>query len=172
MLVEAAIKPILAVIGHRTLWEHSQEAAAVAQRFATSSGLISPSDAYLLGLVHDVGALLLALAPADAHASVRSLTASGCETPVAELLIFGTTHAQAGADVLRHWGMPEDYVNAVEHHHDPEVGGSTGAALLYLTEQWTEPNGDRLRDDRLEYSMAELNLNEVLPYKWGHALRH
>ena len=172
MLVEAAVKPIMTVVGHRTLWEHSQEAAAVAHRLALSSGLVPPSDAYLLGLVHDVGTLLLALAPAEARAALQSLIAGGCETPVAELLIFGTTHAHAGADVLRHWGMPEDYVAAVEYHHDPEVGGGAGAAILYLTEQWTEPDGDRLRDDRLEFSMSELNLSEVLPYKWEHALRH
>jgi HD-like signal output (HDOD) protein len=171
MLVEAALKPILAAVSHRRLWEHSLEAAAVAHRLATSSRMMAPSDAYLLGLVHDAGALLLALAPADARASLRSLTNAGCETPVAELLIFGTTHAQAGADVLRFWNMPEDYIDAVEHHHDPETGGGAGAALLYLTEQWTEPDGDRLRDDRLDYSLATLNLKEALPYKWDHALQ-
>ena len=165
MLVEAAMKPILAIIGHRRLWEHSLEAAAVAQRLAASSGLLKPSDAYLLGLVHDVGALLLSLAPADARAGVQALIAAGCETPVAELLLLGTTHAQAGADVLRYWGMPGDYVKAVEHHHDPEVAGGPGAALLYLAEQWTEPDGDRLRDDRLAYSLAALHLHEEKLYE-------
>ena len=171
ILVEAAIKPILAVVGHKTLWDHSLEAAAVAQRLATSSGLLRPSEAYLLGLMHDAGSLLLALTPADARAGFQALIAAGCETPVSELIMFGATHAQTGADVLRHWGMPDEYVTAVEHHHDPECGGGVGAAMLYLTEQWTEPNGDQLRDDRLEYSLESMNLCEALPYKWDHSLK-
>jgi hypothetical protein len=102
---------------------------------------------------------------------MQELVAAGCERSVAELLFFGATHGQAGADVLRHWCLPETYVRAVEYHHDPETGGDIGAALLYLTEQWTEPNGDCLREDRLEYSLGALQLPEVLPYKWPSRIR-
>jgi putative nucleotidyltransferase with HDIG domain len=171
LLVAAAMKPILAVVGHQKLWEHSLEAAAVAQKLAFSSKLFDPAGAYVLALLHDVGELLLRLTPLEARTNLHELVAAGCERSVAELLIFGATHGQAGADVLRHWCMPETYIRAVEYHHDPETGGDIGAALLYLTEQWTEPNGDRLREDRLQHSLGVLQLPEVFPHKCPPGIR-
>ena len=170
LLISVAMKPILGVVGHQKIWEHSLEAASVAQKLSSSSNMFDPSSAYILGLLHDVGELLLRLAPSDASASIQSLVTSGCERGVAELLILGATHGQAGADVLRHWRMPEDYVRAVEYHHDPETGGDAGSALLYLAEQWTEPNGDRLREDRLDHSVGLLHLREAMPYTWSGAI--
>ena len=171
VLVAAAMKPILAVVGHQKLWDHSLEAASVAHKLAFSSKMFDPAGAYVLALLHDVGELLLRLAPTEVRMSLQELVSAGCERSVAELLIFGATHGQAGADVLRHWCMPEAYVRAVEYHHDPETGGDIGAALLYLTEQWTEPDGVSLREDRLEYSLGALKLPEVLPYKWPSRIR-
>jgi putative nucleotidyltransferase with HDIG domain len=165
------MKPIFFVVGHQTMWDHSLEAAAVAQKLSSNSKRFDASSAYILGLLHDVGELLLGLTSNEARATLQTLVAGGCERGVAELMAFGATHGQAGADVLRHWRMPEEYVKAVEYHHDPECGGGPGSALLYLAEQWTEPNGDRLHDDRLEHSLDVMQLQEVMPYKWQPAAR-
>jgi putative nucleotidyltransferase with HDIG domain len=171
LLISVAMKPILSVVGHQQIWEHSVEAASVARKLCASSDVFDPSTAYILGLLHDVGMLLLRLGPAEAQANMLSLVEAGCERGVAELLFLGATHGQAGADILREWRMPPDFIAAVEFHHDPETSGDPGSALLYLAEQWTEPNGDRLREDRVEHSLAVLGLQEVMPEVWKPAAR-
>lgn len=158
VLVSAAMKPILGVVGHQKLFDHSLEVAHVAVQLASEKNVINPADAHILGLLHDVGELLFKIAPPEHGRRLTELVAAGVEKPVAEEMAYGLTHAQAGASVLRHWRMPEEYATAVEFHHSPEKGGSAGSALLYLAEQWTDPDGDVLTDCRLIYSLETLNL--------------
>jgi HD-like signal output (HDOD) protein len=39
---------------------------------------------------------------------------------VAEFVVLGTNHAQIGARILQNWSLPQELVNAVNWHHDPE----------------------------------------------------
>ena len=35
-------------------------------------------------------------------------------------MILGTDHAEIGAQILAHWNLPADVINAVRWHHDPD----------------------------------------------------
>jgi putative nucleotidyltransferase with HDIG domain len=159
VLLSAAIKPVLGVIGHRRLYDHALEVAHISMRLTSKTGELNTADAYVLGLLHDVGELLLKLCPSDSAQRVDELVTAGAERLVAEQMVYGATHAEAGADVLRHWHMPAEYVSAVEYHHTPEQGGGVASAMLYLGEQWTDANGDRLCESRLQSALNMLDLN-------------
>jgi putative nucleotidyltransferase with HDIG domain len=159
VLLSTAIKPILAVVGHTKLSDHSLEVADVAVRLASAIPDIGKADAYVLGLFHDVGELVFKVAaPQELAERVEELVAAGADRLTAEHIVYGVTHAQAGADVLRRWGMPDEYVQAVELHHTPELTFGHGAALLYLAEQWTDANGDLLCERRLKHALNVLHL--------------
>lgn len=159
VLLAEALRPILRVVGHRELFEHSLEAAHVAERLASASQTFDVPGAYILGLLHDVGELLLKLTPVESRRRVEDLISQGAPRREAESAVFGVTHAEAGADVLKHWRLPEDYVAAVAFHHFPQGGGGLGAAVLYLAEQWTDPNGDPPCEDQLHYCASLLKLD-------------
>ncbi|HYO80211.1 MAG TPA: HDOD domain-containing protein [Bryobacteraceae bacterium] len=161
VLLRVALQPVLSVIGHSRLWEHSLEAANVALRLAANSTQFAEPDAYVLGLLHDIGELLFRLAPAEAAAGVETLVSRGLSRPEAEATVYGASHAQAGSDILQHWGLPDEYRTAVEFHHNPEATDSAGAALLYLCEQWTDPADDPCSDDRLEKARVRLHLPDL-----------
>jgi putative nucleotidyltransferase with HDIG domain len=76
------------------------------------------SDAFTVGLLHDVGQVLLERRNPALFASTQR-PASGLMSDLlaAELAAFGHTHAQAGADALAAWGFPTVFVDAVAHHH-------------------------------------------------------
>jgi putative nucleotidyltransferase with HDIG domain len=160
LLLSVALKPILGVTGHQALWEHSLEVAHVSHRVAADTHSMHSPDAYILGLLHDVGQLLLHMFPFETRGRVSMLIDSGATRDIAETSVFGLTHAEAGAYVLRFWKMPEDYVEAVLHHHHPEAGGGAGAAMLYMAEQWTDPAGDELETARLDCALNTLKLSD------------
>jgi HD-like signal output (HDOD) protein len=97
-----------------------------------------------------------------AAAAVRDrLIRSGCELSVAELIVCGMDHAEAGALVLRHWGLPDRFIEAVLFHHQPQQTESNLAALLYLVEFWTDSEEDPASNVRLQAALQRLKLSAV-----------
>jgi HD-like signal output (HDOD) protein len=78
------------------------------------------ADAFMAGLLHDVGMLVLANACADAYGEVIEAAISSrlriCEV---EQAAFQCTHAEVGAYLLGIWGIPNPIVEAVAYHHCP-----------------------------------------------------
>lgn len=160
VVLRAAMKPLLDVVpGHLNLWSHSVQAAHSAVALAKLAGTIPVDDAYVLGLIHDVGKLLLQLTPTTVRDKRARLIQKGCAPVIAEVVTCGMTHAEAGAHVCRYWELPEEYAIALGNHHEPERGDSKLAALLYLVELWTEANEDLPCTARLSNCLKRFNLS-------------
>ena len=110
--------------------------------------------------MHDIGRLLLNIAPPHVNAARKRLENNGCESQIAELLVCGTDHAGAGALVLDHWNFPLSFVEAVRFHHEPQATDSKLAALLYVVEFWAESNEDPASQVRLNIALERLNLSQ------------
>jgi HD-like signal output (HDOD) protein len=158
-ILAAALRPLLAVRGTGMLWRHSVESAYVAQRIAAATSHIDTGQAYVLGLLHDVGRLLLTMAPAEATSAHKRLVGAGVPDQVSEILTFGTDHADAGAGVLETWGLPPDFVQAVAFHHQPERVSCELASLLYLVEFWTGSEEDLPSQTRMYYALDRTGLS-------------
>ena len=104
------------------LWRHALATGVAATLAASLTDREALSDAFLAGMLHDIG--LTALAQYDAgriNAAVNRAT----EVPGAHLEIeletFGVTHQQVGAALLRKWRFPRHLVDVAGAHHDPEA---------------------------------------------------
>ena len=104
------------------LMEHSVAVAVAARQIAESEGGEEHivNDAYLAGMFHDIGKLILATSLSDEYRDVIK-TAQDAELPLwkAEQEVFGSTHAEVGAHLLGLWGLPNPIVEAVAFHHNP-----------------------------------------------------
>jgi HD-like signal output (HDOD) protein len=90
-----------------------------------------------LGLVHDLGKILLAVHRPLAFGRVlESLAATGRPWPEAEQETLGFDHAQLGQALLDHWGLGRRWSLAVGWHHQPWVREepSVEAGVLFLAE--------------------------------------
>lgn len=113
-----------------------------AVRIATSARDISLSmcphdtaladEAFLAGLLHDVGKVVLAgVAPRDWLELDRLSTTAQLAVHEAEATLGRVPHAVAGAYLLSLWGLPTTVVEAVAFHHQPErLSGSVFDAAL------------------------------------------
>jgi putative nucleotidyltransferase with HDIG domain len=112
------------------LVRHSGEVATMAQSLGRRGAAALMTQAYLAGLLHDLGKPILA-----AVADERGLEVEGGLGSIAqERSIFGTDHAKVGAWIARRWGLPEDLCLAMERHHDADPPGEAVARPVWLAD--------------------------------------
>jgi putative nucleotidyltransferase with HDIG domain len=115
------------------LWSHSLQTAHAAKTIAQSEHLGESimSEAFVAGLLHDVGKLVLASNFPEEYRRVtarRQLTRRSARE--VELEIFGSSHAEIGGYLLGLWGLPVPVVEAVALHHSLSAGGRHGFTAL------------------------------------------
>lgn len=112
----------------RALFHHSLVSALHAREIARIRRL-NVEEAFLSGLLHDVGrpTLIQALVDQLGQPGFPSLTRSEFESVVSEL------HEEVGAEIIAAWALPDKLVKSVRYHHHP-VATDAGAALIALAD--------------------------------------
>ncbi len=101
------------------LWDHSVCVATVCRLIAQRGSYHNPEEAYLAGLLHDIGLLFINQNLGKLVPRVLAQTAAGIALPEAERRILAFDHAQIGAYVAWRAKFPEVLVAAIDYHHDP-----------------------------------------------------
>jgi len=96
-------------------------------------------ETFLLGLLHDIGKVVLAASCPDQYHSLWGRHGANSETLIeAETREFGANHAHVGAYLLRLWGLPESVAAAVELHHSldaVEIPAFCPLLALHVTQE-------------------------------------
>jgi len=102
----------------RAFWKNSLTAAVLARDLARHLNYSQPEEAYLAGLLHNVGRLaLLATAPKEYG---FNFTARDDEDLCAvEQRTLQITHAEAGAWLIERWQLDSFLADSVLYHHEP-----------------------------------------------------
>lgn len=136
---DPALKPLI-----EQLWQHGILVARVAKALASHEGLgtLRIEQAFLAGLLHDLGRLVLAVNLPDEYARWEQCVKQGNHAPLqAEQQVFGATHAEVGAYLLSVWGLTESIVEAVAFHHVPMEAQSpefTILTALHVANAWND----------------------------------
>ncbi len=78
-------------------------------------------DTYMAALLHDIGQLVLAANLSEPYLEItKRINEDKVSRHAAEKEAFGTSHAEMGAYLLGIWGLPDNIVEAIAWHHDPE----------------------------------------------------
>lgn len=107
------------------LWQHSLQTGAAAKAVALSEQTDRKlaDEAFVSGLLHDTGKVVMAANFPDRYAEVvRIVQAEGLEPCEAENRIFGASHPDVGGYLLGLWGLPVPVVEAIAFHHHPRLG--------------------------------------------------
>jgi HD-like signal output (HDOD) protein len=103
------------------LWQHSLQTGVAARAIAFSESLpaAKADEAFLAGVLHDVGKVVFAT-----RAAALSSDASAVDMAQME-----AHHAEVGAYLLGLWGFPNLIVEAVAFHHTPSLASEKGLGL-------------------------------------------
>jgi putative nucleotidyltransferase with HDIG domain len=116
------------------LWRHCWTTAVLARQICDFEE-VDPQRAgyaFVAGLLHDLGKLVIAANDPDKYRSAWELAhRRGISFWEAELELYQTSHAELGGYLLARWGLPEPVVEAVAFHHRP--GLSRDRAFTPLT---------------------------------------
>lgn len=118
-------------------WRHSIGCGSAAAVLAGRWRLAGAGEAFLAGLVHDIGRVIMDQHFPEEFAETLARSRSGpCSLIEAEEQVFGLTHAAVGAHVARKWKLPEGVISGIADHHGPgaERAWSLHAALVHAAD--------------------------------------
>jgi putative nucleotidyltransferase with HDIG domain len=133
---------------------HSLVTAGVAQLLAEACGRVRPEEAFVAGLVHDIGKVVLCECSPRAMDAVQHDVSCGAGRLAAERRHFGLTHDRAGRRLAQRWRLPEDLQNLIGDHHDidpvsPPRGLDPALAVLVFANAIAHGADRRRADARL-----------------------
>jgi putative nucleotidyltransferase with HDIG domain len=102
----------------KTYWKHSIEVAIISELIAKKIGLREREEAYIAGLFHDIGVLVLDSCFPREYAHVWKGAQHGDSLIKLEEMLFSTNHCKVGSYLLSLWNLPEVYPSAIINHHD------------------------------------------------------
>ncbi len=120
-------------------WRHSIAVAVAAEMLAVRLGWPNPEEAFLAGLLHDIGKIgLLATIPQDYVNVVERASDAQKSLIEYESEELSVTHTEIGKRITERWGFPDILRNAIWLHHQPPPMGKMDSldlpGLIYLAD--------------------------------------
>jgi putative nucleotidyltransferase with HDIG domain len=164
---------------------HSLGCAEASRILAQELGDADPTEAYICGLLHDIGKILFALyMPQPFRAALGKSMIDGTSLHLAEHEFLGVDHTVAGAMLAQKWQFPESLVGCIRDHHraPPDrglgrslflanqimkiraFGDSGNPALAALPRGLASPLGDDYEGIVNRLPIIETNLEQVRAY--------
>lgn len=107
------------------LWMHSMSIAVTMRTIAQEMpARRRPLDdqIFFAGFLHDIGYMALRYVDPEASDKLHKQLQQPSDLPQIEIeqTLLGTTHAEIGAQLARHWDLPEEIIAVIRYHHTPE----------------------------------------------------
>jgi signal transduction histidine kinase/HD-like signal output (HDOD) protein len=133
--------PALASPDALAFWAHSLHCALLAHAIAEAAAYSQPEEAYLAGLLHDLGIVALAIDMPHTYGSVFAGASFEAELLERELDQLRTSHAEVSAALVTRLGLPGHLADAVLLQHAPydELTGTHKLVrILWVAEAYTD----------------------------------
>ena len=112
-------------LGLNAFWRHATYSAALVQKLGSAVSTQHrprPGMAYLAGLLHNMGILLLGHLFRKEFNMLSKAVKDNTETELIELelQVLGVTHMELGVWLMEAWNLPSELIIAVREHHNPD----------------------------------------------------
>ncbi|ARN73041.1 HDOD domain-containing protein [Oceanicoccus sagamiensis] len=147
----------------KRFWRRSLITANFAQVLATLTSYTAPDEAYLCGLLADVGQLIALTQDEQQYLAMLEGVESDTQLLTAEQQQLGTTHCELGADLIDSWGISGFMGDAVRYHHEADSLIQDAHHLVKIVNLASQLSADGDIDDQALATADNLfGLNESL----------
>jgi putative nucleotidyltransferase with HDIG domain len=139
------------------LWQHALATATATKIIVQRTIRTDPDKYYLLGLIHDIGKVLLLKAFSEIVPDAEELNMTKIMDTIQEY------HANFGGALLKRWKFSKDFIHIVEKHESPQISSesSNEIVVICLANQLTRKIGYSLIDEEAG-SLSETPCAQVL----------
>jgi putative nucleotidyltransferase with HDIG domain len=126
------------------LWEHSIGCAVVARVIARKKQIKDPEEVSVSGLLHDIGkAILMLQFPEEFAQAIKKAETEEITLYDAEKSFFAATHADVGHWLAQKWNFPQNLVEAIAFHHQPNLSKQTSldTAIIHVSDVLVRSRG-------------------------------
>ena len=122
VISDSVFRTLMANVGdiHKIIFNHSISTAVLAEHICKIINFPARLEAFMAGLFHDVGKLLLLIALPEQYIKVQNMVSDvrkATQYRISENLIFGTDHCIIGEMLLSHWKLPHIFKDIALMHH-------------------------------------------------------
>ena len=152
----------------KAFWRRSLVSANFAHILANLTGYSAPDEAYLCGLLMDVGQLILLNQHDGAYIEQWSAATSDRSLLDAERRCFQQSHDVIGANLIASWQLGGFMADAVRYHHEPSaqiLDAHHLVKIMNLASALSAPI--ELNDEAIEQADQLFGLNEALTRELG-----
>lgn len=151
------------------LWQHSIGVAISAEKIAEYVNMKVPKYTFTAGMLIDIGKIAIGtFLELDPEPVMKLAYEKKIPFNIAERRIFGISHEEAGAILLEKWNLPEELVEVVKWHHQPNRidGDKTVVDLVHIADILIMETGIGGGSDGLNYrsckdSVERLNFDKI-----------
>lgn len=155
IIMGMALKPMMLSQRGKDLWMHSMRCAFATQFLSESYDNINPEEAFIVGLLHDIGRVLFQMYDPKAFDEVNRLVKLGAYKLDAEEQVFGVNHTVMGEAFAKDKNLPSMITSSIKQHHTPhEVVSSEITSIVYVAE--------RLTQDPVQYPILDPDIMDML----------
>lgn len=148
----------------RDLWVHAVATAATAKMIADALKLGAPDEAFLAGLLHDIGIMVELQYDRNKLIEVFNEVSGKGGVPTVDMReverrIFGADHQQFGKGLCEKWKFPKSFAAVTGYHHNPlelESGARSLACLVHIADRIAAEMEDGA-GFRLDLTSTEIN---------------
>lgn len=136
LVVAASVKQVYQPYGltEKMLWEHSFGAGLAARMIANETRMVSEEEAFLGGLFHDIGKIIMnTMNKLQFQDVMQRYYNDGLSFEEAEQRVFSYTHSEVGGLVIKKWNFPDMLMHAVLNHHMLDFAEVEDAHQISLT---------------------------------------
>jgi len=149
----------------QSFWQHSLLTATLSERSALCLRYLETEQAYLAGLLHDLGVLpllLLSLAPRDLKLSPGGIPWG--ESVELERQHCGVDHCLVGKCVGLSWNFAPEIIDVLEHHHRPQDAQRDGilVEIVVAADLVCQMHGVRVGAEPSRIALADRNTYKAL----------
>ncbi len=102
-------------------WMHSVNCGVLAKMLAKKSAVLHSERLFLSGLLHNIGSLIMFYKmPEQSKRVLQQVGENRSKITALETEVFGFTHADVSAELIKSWGMPESLYESISCHLQPD----------------------------------------------------